>query len=71
MVTVDPERQCRIHTRRDLSLVPALQQRDGRESATRAASLCKRLFHVKDTTAILPSAAQINDTRLPMNLLRR
>ena len=60
----------RIHARRDLSLAPALQQRDGRESATRAASRCKRLFRVNDTTAILPSAAHINDTRLPMNLLR-
>ena len=52
-------------------MVPTLQQRDGRESATRVASWCKRLLRVNDTTAIRPSAAHINDTRLPMNLLPR
>ena len=52
-------------------MAPTLQQRDGRESATRAASRCKRLFRINNTMGILPYAAHINDTQLPTNLLRR
>ena len=49
--------------------MPALQQRDSRESDPRGIPV-QVTAPVNDTTAIRPSAAHINDTRLPTNLLQ-